>query len=180
MILIYDAKIYGFDDAVRDIGLSYNHNKADFNLAKKLASAKPCSGHDSFLKGITVNFMLEAPHYFIIEMQRYHFLDIVMSTSKMHSLQSKEFLIGSLPSNIDSIIEERLLYLYDRWLSTKSKEDWESLLANLPLGFSLKMRITTNYLQLKNIYWQRKDHKLDEWKTFCKWVNSLPLLEEVL
>ena len=181
MILIYDAEISGLDRSIQAIGLSYGHKNVNKELAIRLAKKELGYGHDSFLKGIIVHFKLDAPHYFIIQLQRYHFSEIVMSTSKMHSLKNKNFLLENLPDEIDDIIKDRILYLYDRWmLETQNKEDWEKLLANLPLGFNLTMEIVTNYAQLKTIYKQRIEHRLNEWKTFCKWIKSLPFLNEVL
>jgi len=184
MITIEQVKINNLDETIRNIGLSYN-TIGKYDTAVKLAKQKPCSGHDSFLKGITVNFLLTAPHYFIIEMQRYHFLDIVMSTSKMHSLKDWGFIISNMTGEIDENILGIIHELWDDYansaVSEKEKERrFRYLLNNLPLGMMLKMYITTNYLQLKNIYYQRKNHKLAEWRMFCDWIKSLPLLDEVL
>jgi len=180
MIEISNTSVSNLDRCISSIGLSYYKEKYNPSLAIRLGSQKPCSGHDSYLKGITVNFMLKAPHYFIIELQRYHFIDIVMSTSKMHSLSNSDFFFDNLPPNIDDGIKSRLIKLYDDYNISKSDLSFNTLLANLPLGFTLKMYMTTNYLQLKNIYYQRKNHRLQEWRDFCKWIYELPLMDDIL
>jgi len=179
MIKIDQVKISNFNETIRNIGLSYD-TVGKYDTAVKLAKRKPCSGHDSFLKGITVNFLLTAPHYFIIEMQRYHFLDIVMSTSKMHSLKKWKFVENNLPDEIDQEIKAVIELLWQEYNNNPSEDNFRKLLNNLPLGMTLTMYITTNYLQLKNIYYQRKDHKLTEWRIFCRYIKSLPLFEEIL
>ena len=181
MIEISNVQIWGKDEAIIYSGLSYDEEpRFSYDRALKLAKAKPCTGHDSFLKGITVQFTLKAPHYFIVEMQRYHFIDIIMSTSKMHMLSNDDWFWDNMPPELDDEIRSVLFTLYEQWKSYPNEQNFRKLLANMPLGFTLKMRMITNYLQLKNIYYQRKKHKLEEWKEFCKWIKSLPLLKEAL
>lgn len=171
----------------------------DNKLSKTLSSAKPGSGHDCFLKGITVHFELEAPHYFWNQVQRYHFWDIVSSSSKMHSITK-----GNIRDKCSKWVSEDtinfindLIVLYNRLdkpsgrledinralesngilheVSTRP-ELFECILDNTPLGYQLKAGMVTNYLQLKTVYAQRKSHKLSHWNTdFVEWVKSLPM-----
>jgi len=181
MIEISNVQIYGYDEAIIYSGLSYSDDpEYSMKRALKLAKASICSGHDSFLKGITVQFTLKAPHYFIIEMQRYHFIDIIMSTSKMHMLSNDDWFWDNMPIELDDEIRSALFSLYEQWRDNPNELNFRKLLSNMPLGFTLKMRMITNYLQLKNIYYQRNKHKLEEWREFCGWIKSLPLLKEAL
>ena len=65
-------------------------------------------------------------------------------------------------------------------LTNELKEMYLEILYSNPAGFTLTARMTTNYRCLRNIYMQRKDHRLPEWRAFCKWVETLPYAEELL
>ena len=156
--------------------------------AKKLANSPIGSGHNNFLKGIIVQFDMSYPQYFTPQLQRYHWIDIVSSQSKMHSLTKIKDVKGSCNKYVlsDSIkIIEDLLYRYNNFenfyikeiLITSKEELFQYIISNLPMGFELWMGISTNYLQLKTIYNQRKNHKLPEWKEFCDWIKTLPMSE---
>ena len=72
---------------------------------------------------------------------------------------------------------EGLNYWRRRYLSTKNKEDWYSMIQLLPNSYNQKRTVMLNYEVLANMYRSRKNHKLDEWKDFCKWIESLPYSE---
>jgi len=171
----------------------------DQALAKKLAGAKAGSGHDCFLKAVTVHFEVEAPHYWWNHAQRYHFWDIASSTSKMHSIHSgdigdkcSKWVSKDIISMVNTLIEVYNDY-DEHWnpLSVRNvlvaneidtiggvskTELFECILDNTPLGYQLKAGWVTNYLQLKTVYAQRKNHKLSHWNTdFVEWVKSLPM-----
>ena len=82
----------------------------------------------------------------------------------------------------DEVILARYQVLLDEYnnLVEKDNKKWRTLVASLPCGFVLGATMTTNYRQLKTIYHQRKNHKLDEWKDFCKWIESLPKSELII
>ena len=65
-------------------------------------------------------------------------------------------------------------------LREQAKEKYLEILYTNPAGFVLTARMTTNYRCLRNIYIQRHDHRLPEWRAFCKWIESLPYAEEFL
>lgn len=145
----------------------------DFKRASRLGSVKSGSGHDNFLKGIVVNFDISAPQYWWPQFQRYHFADIVSSQSKMHRLtkmdldeQYNEWVLPEAKIIVKDLISE-----YDK---NPSKDNFQKLVSNVPMGLNLAARITTNYLQLKGIHSQRRNHKLNEWQYFCDWVETLP------
>ena len=64
--------------------------------------------------------------------------------------------------------------LKDMYLTTEAKEDYLRLLYNIPSGFELTARMTTNYRQLKTVYQQRRTHRLPDWQMFCSWIETLP------
>ena len=128
----------------------------------KLGQAKAGSGHDCFLKGITVMLDIEAPAYVWQQVQRYHFFDIVSSQSKMHRLE------GLLKEDDVELKEVYNLY-------KKGEMNLEEVLDIVPMGLRLKARCVTNYLQLKTMYHQRKNHRLQFWNThFKEFCESLP------
>lgn len=145
----------------------------DVIRAEKLANTKTGEGHDNFLNGIIVQFDLYAPLYMWKQIQRYHWMDFISSQSTMHRLT--KFDIGKqCVSDVDELILERYQELLD-YYNEGHHEVWRKLVASLPSGFVLGATMTTNYRQLKTIYFQRKNHKLKEWHEFCKWCEKLPL-----
>ena len=153
--------------------------------SKKLGKVKTGTGHDCFLKGINVFMVIKAPEYWWKQFERYAFQDTVSSTSTMHKILEVE-LNGVLPDNIYPDTIRRLredIESYNYWANknkTHAKRIWKRIIANLPMGFNYTRAITTNYLQLKTIYHQRKHHKLDEWKFFCEFIEELPMFKEIV
>lgn len=153
----------------------------------KLGSTKGGEGHDQFLTGIVVQFDIYAPLFMWKEIQRYHFLDFVSSQSTMHRLTklAGETVASRCVDDVDPQIVERydeLLAQYNAGSPTdEGRTDlWRTLVASLPSGFVLGATMTTNYRQLKTIYFQRKNHKLKEWHQFCDWCENLPLFAELV
>ena len=156
--------------------------------AIKLAQSPSNSGHANFLTGIVVNFDIKYPNYISPEMQRYHFFQIVTSSSKMHTLTK----MADDPSRYNKYVTQKSLdqmkELQDSFnmaCETGSIDDqyeaFMRLVSNCPQGIELFMRVSTNYMQLRNIYAQRKNHKLKEdWGAFCKMIESLPYAKEFL
>ena len=157
----------------------FNTNK-QYNRATKLAKAPLNSGHVSFAKGIVVNMDVTFTNKAWIEMQRYHFIDIITGMSTMHRI-SKFDLDSAFNEYTDPVIISRLKELQEVYLETKDKEDYLKLLYSTPSGLEMTGRVTTNYLQLMNIYSQRRTHRLPEWRIFCKeLLEKLPLFYEFL
>lgn len=155
----------------------------DKNRAIKLANTPIGSGHNNFLKGIIVSFDLQYPEYFSPQLQRYHWIDIVSSQSKMHRITSRElnredFTYDTFQHTINTINSEIKLYNSDNDICSK-EERFNRIISNLPSGYLKWMGISTNYLQLKTIWNQRckHGHKLNEWKIFGEFVQSLPMSE---
>lgn len=148
--------------------------------AKKLAKTPIGSGHNNFLKGIIVQFDLQYPEYFSPQLQRYHWVDIVSSQSKMHKITGrllrKEDFTEHTCETFISVIND----LIEMYKENPSEDLFCEIISNLPSGYLKWMRISTNYLQLKTIYNQRKNHKLIEWKEFCEWIKTLPMAAELI
>ena len=176
--MINNVEIYGLEESVRasKFPMSTDTDSCTDELTptvKKLAGCDPGTGHDQFLTGIIVQFDLTFSLKAWTEMQRYHFIDFVSSQSTMH--RAAKF---SIEEQCNSYVTENTIKevkaLVAKYNETQSKEDYLTLLYNLPTGFMLTARMTTNYRQLKTIYRQRKDHRLPEWRKFCKWIEVLP------
>lgn len=147
-----------------------------------LGSAKHGSGHDCHQKGVIVNAVISAPSYWYPQMQRYHFLDIISSQSKMHRITKMDLetqCIDEVDQRAIDLLNE-MIDIYNN-VSEEHKEDaFRKVLANCPMGLKLTCAITTNYLQLKGIRNQRKGHKLSEWRVdFMEWLDSLPYFKEL-
>lgn len=158
-----------------DICLSSHTNRA-FRLMKNPLN----SGHCSFAKGIVVNMDLTLTNKAWIEFQRYHFADIVTGMSTMHRI-NKFNLANVFNEFTDQQIISRLQELKEKYNEDRSHDNYLRLLYSTPAGLKMTGRVTTNYLQLMNIWQQRHNHRLPEWRQFCKELqDKLPFFEEFL
>jgi hypothetical protein len=180
---VYDLKesVIAARNAMRLTPPEYTDEEFEAALPRaiKLAKLGGGSGHSNFRKGIRVSFDIKYPNYFSPELQRYGFVDIVCSSSKMHKLTSmnmdccfNEYVTEDSKSQMKNLIQ---IYNYD-----KSHENFMRVLSNCPLGVELFMRCSTNYEQLATIYKQRKNHRLTEWHDFCNWIKSLPFSDALI
>lgn len=194
MLEISNWKVYDLEESVNACRYSMMENipeQIDFNKslerAIKLAKCPTGSGECNFLCGIRVAYDIKYPQYISCELQRYHFNDIVTSQSKMHKLIKMDLhkccnkyvteeTINNLNKYIQAYNDSLTAPLPDIWYN-----NWMVVISNCPLGLELTMRCTTNYLQLRTIYHQRKSHKLKEdWGAFCEWIKSLPYSKELI
>ena len=144
--------------------------------------------HDNALTGIRVSFDIKYPQYWSLEFQRYHFADIVTSSSKMHRLCKMNIANACNKYVSDETIEqmEKLVDNYNYAVEKDAEEyviyeNFMKMISNCPMGLELFERVSTNYKQLQTIYYQRKDHKLKEdWGAFCKMIEELPYFEELI
>ena len=200
--LVSDCHVYDLDESVRasKYPMAVDHNKTNSEITdrtKSLGRTGMGEGHDNFLSGIVVNFDLTITNKMWVEAERYHFFQIVSSQSTMHRISK----IGENRNNFDSHVDPRTLSIlnekiaeYNRLcgLSTPDdlnirqereellKEAYLDILMNVPAGLKLTARISTNYRQLKTIYYQRKNHRLPEWRKFCNWMETeLPHFKEL-
>lgn len=189
---IENTFVYGLERAVKASGNPMRTeielgpmDEKDIKRAKILGTTKNGEGHDNYLKGILVHVDVTAPFFWWKEAQRYHWFDFISSQSTMHSLlkfKIDERCVSDTDARVYPILEE-LVNDYNA-ISDQDKERkvkaWRKIIATLPSGFCLTATMTTNYQQLKTMYFQRRHHKLKEWHTFCDWCLSLPHFKEFI
>ena len=194
MSIVNNVSVYGIEDSFRRAKYPYiiDPDKANDDFTdglKKLAKSHKGEGHDQFLTGIIVQFDLTFSVKAWIELERYHFIDFISSQSTMHRI-TKFDLDKAYNEYVDKKIVERMKELVEEYneiasygselseaaRATLDRKYLEILYSN-PCGFRLTAGMTTNYRQLKTIYSQRKNHRLPEWREFCKWIEKLPYSE---
>ena len=183
-------------DTFVDYDLVLLGNK-DKELMKRLVHAGP--SHRKFLRQIFVSVDITAPLYWWKEFDTYKVGTVANSCSTMHKIHDKEFtiddfshehLINSACMEIQEMKKVRVspmqsmltaiecLNSYrELYLETRDKKYWWQMIQLLPSSYNQKRTITMNYENLLNIYETRRNHKLDEWKDFCKWIERLPNAE---
>lgn len=176
MMALYDRKDFGKKrQAIQAEALDpCDIQQPDIKRAIRLAANPAGTGHNNFLSGILVTANVTTTNAFWIQCERYNFLQIVSSQRKMHCLRamidSKNAFFNDKTSC--SIVHDFL----DEMKDSKSEGiNEEKLVYSCPLGLELTAHISTNYLQLKTIYFQRRNHKLLEWRDFCEWIEGLLL-----
>lgn len=190
--VINNVNVYGFEDSI--IGSKYpmatDLSSVTNEVTKTvvaLATSKKGEGHDNFLNGIIVQFDLTFTNKAWVEAERYHFLDFISSQSTMHRMTKFDLdsaYIEEVDPRVIEIMKEKVkeyneIMEIDKHDPRLKKKYLEILYTN-PAGFRLTAKMTTNYRQLKTIYHQRKTHKLNEWKVFCKWCETLPYSEFII
>lgn len=177
-VVISNLHIYGFDNAIRGskFPMATDIGKTTSEITKTtytLAQCEKGAGHDQFLTGIIAQFDLTFTVKAWTEAERYHFFDFISSQSTMHRI-SKFDLTQQYSEYVDKRIIDIMNELKNRYNETNDKEDYLKLLYSNPCGFKLTAAMTTNFRQLKTIYYQRKNHRLPEWVTFCKQLEAIP------
>lgn len=179
---------YIFDTNMVNIGPS------DLDLMKRLRNAG--IDHRKYLRMITVYCDIIAPLYWWKEFDTYKVGTVANSCSTMHKIQAKKFEIEDfsvehLSNTLDDPIagvdmgDRHFMVMMDnvisclnvardRYNETKDKKYWWQMIQLLPSSYNQKRTVMLNYEVLANIYKSRKNHKLDEWHTFCDWIKTLP------
>jgi hypothetical protein len=187
---ISGTQVYGLELAVKASGNPMRTvidtspiEEKDFSRAMRLGRTHNGEGHDNYLKGVIVQMNVTAPLYWWKQAQRYHWFDFVSSQSTMHCLLKftlkDQCVTETHPGVLDivqGLIDEYQALAED---DPQKKLKWRQIVASLPSGFCLGATMTTNYQQLKTMYFQRKNHKLTEWRTFCAWCETLPRFLEL-
>lgn len=157
----------------------------DLKLMRTLAKAG--SDHSKFLRMIIVTCDITAPLYWWKEFDTYKVGTVANSCSTMHKIHAKEFapddfshehLTESSLATLENAIYE-LNFWRGRYLDTKDKEDWWQMIQLLPSSYNQKRTVMLNYEVLRNMYFARKDHRLDEWHTFCDWAEKLSFFKDI-
>ena len=196
MIKIEKARVMNLEGAIRgarnpmnswnrsdsryDSDGNYILGENDLGLAIRLCRAG--SDHRKFIRQILVSVDITAPLYWWKEFDTYK-----VSTSTMHKIHSKPFeaddfsndhmsdsALGALDTLMEFLEQQRL-----KFVETKDKSYWYDIIQLLPESYNQKRTITMNYENLLNMYYARKNHKLDEWHTYCDWILSLPYTKEL-
>lgn len=161
----------------------------DYALMKKLRKAG--TDHRKFMRMITVYLDITAPLYWWKEFDTYKIGTVANSCSTMHKIAAKAFTLEDFSCEhlMDELDFERTFKTYllitidglnearNKYLETKDKFYWWQMIQLLPTSYNQKRTVMLNYEVLANIYDSRKNHKLDEWHTFCHWIDELPYSE---
>ena len=160
----------------------------DIGLMKRLFKAG--TDHRKFMRMITVYVDITAPLYWWKEFDTYKVGTVANSCSTMHKIHAKEFTMDDFSHeylleyvgeddwtspmhNLDNLIY-CLNKCREKFIETKDKKYWWQMIQLLPSSYNQKRTVMLNYEVLANIYNSRKNHKLDEWREFCKWIDTLP------
>lgn len=178
--------IYGFHQ-------NYVIGDNDLKLMRNLAKAGP--DHGKFLRMINVTCDITAPLYWWKEFDTYKVGTVANSCSTMHKIAAKEFTLddfshehlivaglNSLKRTIEDLNSCREGYLDESIKQNPEwrKEVWWQMIQLLPSSYNQKRTVMLNYEVLAGIYPMRKNHKLDEWVDFCKWIETLPYSEIIV
>ena len=194
---ISNIKVYDLEESMRAAGYPMRTDldealdfTKDWDRAQRLTKAsKFNAAHAQFLTGIVVNFDLTFSNKAWIEAERYRFLNFVSSQSTMHCITK-----FGLRKQCNEYVDERIITIVQEYIdlyNSLTAQDEETIkfkknlylkiLYNLPSGFQLTARMTTNYRCLLNIYNQRHDHRLPEWREFCnQLLEEVPFFKELV
>lgn len=167
-------------------GQGFNIGEADFDLMTRLRNSG--TDHRKFMRMIVVYLDITAPLYWWKEFDTYKVGTVTNSCSTMHKIADKEFAIDDFSIehlNDDRSAEVSNLEWFEhlithlnrdrkRFIETKDKQYWWQLIQLLSSSYNQRRTVMLNYEVLANIYKSRRNHKLDEWHTFCDWIESLP------
>ena len=205
MIKIENVEVNGWEAAIRGMRNPLNSWKlsdsaqgkdgyfvgeADLGLMKRLVSAG--SDHGKFMRFLGVSIDITAPLYWWKEFDTYKVGTVANSCSTMHKIHAKEFTLddfshehlcsynGECRRNwllaLEDLIWE-LNFAREKFLETKDKKFWWQMIQLLPTSYNQKRTVLLNYEVLRHMYRARKNHKLDEWRDLCAWIETLPLSE---
>ena len=205
--IVTNVKVYDLEESLHAAGYPMRTSteweeapsvtlKRGVNLSK---AADWVGAHDQFLTGIRVSFDLTFSNKAWVEAERYRFLEFVSSQSTMHRITKFDLTQsynGYVDPRVIAIMQEKVEQynaLQKALAETKPDDECEvrrltnlltqkylEILYTNPAGFTLTARMTTNYRCLKNIWRQRRHHRLPEWREFCKWIETLPYAKELI
>ena len=179
-------------ETLQEADFEFFVGEADHDLMMRLRNAG--TDHRKFMRMITVYLDVTAPLYFWKEFSTYKVGTVANSCSTMHKIHAKEFTlddfshdhIGNVP-NCDPMYNGALDYVIMAlnearhcYLETKDKKYWWQMIQLLPSSYNQRRTVQLNYEVLLNMYHARKNHKLDCWRTFCEWIETLPYAKELI
>lgn len=173
-------------DSYYDENGQYVLGEQDLSLARRLCQAG--SDHRKFIRQIFVSVDITAPLYWWKEYDTYKVGTVANSTSTMHKIHAKPFELSDF--SCDHMDAETLAQmeqlvgflekLRQKYLEGKDKQYWYDMIQLLPSSYHQMRTCTLNYENLRNIYWARRQHKLEEWRTVCRWIESLPYAAQLI
>lgn len=155
------------------------------DLSLMLQLSKAGTDHSKYLRMINITCDINAPLYWWKEFDTYKVGTVANSCSTMHKIHAKEFTVEDFScehldcwskSTLNHIIGTLNHYRH-KFIETGDKDNWWQMIQLLPTSYNQLRTVQLNYQVLANIYKSRKYHKLDEWRDFCKWIESLPYAE---
>lgn len=197
-MLVSNVKIYDLEESILASGYPMRTfesrelseekiGEKDLKRAHNLSAAADLDvgAHEQFMTGIRVSFDLRCTNKMWVEAERYRFLEFVSSQSTMHRITKFD-----LEKQYNEYVDPRIIEIMQEKVNEYNsipedqvearKRLYLEILYSNPAGFELTARMTTNYRCLKNIYYQRRNHRLPEWREFCKWIETLPYFEELI
>lgn len=158
----------------------------DLILAQSLAKGGPV--HAKYRRMITVYLDITAPLYWWKEFDTYKVGTVANSCSTMHRIHANQLSLDNFAHehlsepnrNLLEQIIKNINTAREEFIRTKDKEQWWQMIQMLPTSYLQTRTVQLNYEVLHNIYTSRKDHKLDEWHTFCNWIKELPYANELI
>lgn len=180
--VISNVKIYDLEESIIASGYPMRTTAEmrevedkDLRRGNKLVEATlgGNTAHHQFLTGIRVNFDMTFTNKGWVEAERYRFLEFVSSQSTMHRI-TKFDLDNQYIEYVDPRVIEIMKELVKEYNENPTADNYLRVLYTNPAGFKITARMTTNYRCLRNIYIQRRNHRLPEWRAFCKWIETLP------
>lgn len=210
MIEVNNIEVFNFEGAFRglrnpmnswdksdsytdEIGI-FNIGPNDLKLAQRMLNGGP--EESKFMRQIMISMDIEAPIFWLKEFDTYKVGTTANSCSTMHKLASSEIGAQNFSFDMDiadfpeeyqelvSMIRVNSVYYCEQlrkaYEKTKDKRIWRALVEVLPMAWNQRRTWTANYQVLRNIYFQRRNHKLDEWREFCKIIEELPYGKELI
>lgn len=182
--IISNVQVYGLEESIKrsKYPMSTDTSTCTTEPTKttySLGRASVGSGHDNWLNGVIVQFDLTFTNKAWVEAERYHFLDFVSSQSTMHRI-TKFNLDKAYIEYTDPRMIEIMQQLVDQYNADPTPDNYLKVLYSNPAGFKITAGMTTNYRQLKTIYYQRRQHLLPEWRVFTEWITTLPMFKELI
>ena len=196
MLTIENVEIFGYEAAIRGMRNPMNSwSKSDSNAdligqndeQLMLALAK-APEERKYLRMIHAQFDVTAPLYWWKEFDTYKVGTVANSCSTMHKIHSKEFTANDF--SLEHLLSENTVYFGKtlerlnnarrKFLDTKDKKYWWQMIQLLPSSYNQRRTIDLNFEVLLKQYRERKNHKLDEWHTYCDWIKEIALLNEII
>ena len=196
MLTIENVEIFGYKAAIRGMRNPMNSwSKSDSNAdligqndeQLMLALAK-APEERKYLRMIHAQFDVTAPLYWWKEFDTYKVGTVANSCSTMHKIHSKEFTANDF--SLEHLLSENTVYFGKtlerlnnarrKFLDTKDKKYWWQMIQLLPSSYNQRRTIDLNFEVLLKQYRERKNHKLDEWHTYCDWIKEITLLSEII